>query len=131
MYRRRADILCSRTSSIKPLLAPLASSCQLGRSRDQKNGYVAAREYIDEAESGRIADRRQLRRMLEEASRPNAPFDEMLVWKEISSSNFPRFDRNTNTGGLIAKERETRPALQMVFHDVRRPSHVVLPTVPA
>ena len=50
---------------------------------------------------------------------------------EISSSNFPRFDRNTNTGGLIAKERETRPALQMVFHDVRRPSHVVLPTVPA
>ncbi len=69
--------------------------------------------------------------MLEEASRPNAPFDEMLVWKEISSSNFPRFDRNTNTGGLIAKEQETRPALQMVFHDVRRPSHVVLPTVPA
>ena len=42
---------------------------------------------MDEAESGRVADRPQFRRMLEAASRPDAPFQEILVWK------FSRFTR--------------------------------------
>lgn len=41
----------------------------------------------------------------------------------VSSSNFPRFDRNTNTGGLIATDH----ALEVVFHDTWRPSHIMLP----
>ena len=36
---------------------------------------------MDEAESGRVADRPQFRKMLEEASRPNATFQGILVWK--------------------------------------------------
>ena len=51
------------------------------------NGYIVAQEYIDEAESGRIADRPQFLKMIEEATRPNAPFHEILVWK------FSRFTR--------------------------------------
>jgi putative CocE/NonD family hydrolase len=49
---------------------------------------------------------------------------------EISSSNFPRFDRNPNTGGDIG--RETRPvkALQRIYHDADMPSRLVLPIVP-
>src|SRR5204863_431648 len=46
---------------------------------------------------------------------------------EISSSNFPRFDRNPNTGRLIAEETELRKASQTVYHDRIRPSHVLLP----
>ena len=53
----------------------------------QKNGYLVAREYVDEAESGRIADRPQFQKMLDEASKPEAPFQEILVWK------FSRFTR--------------------------------------
>ena len=49
---------------------------------------------------------------------------------EVSSSNFPRFDRNTNTGGVIAADTELKPALQTVLHDSARPSHVTLPIVP-
>ena len=49
---------------------------------------------------------------------------------EISSSNFPRFDRNTNTGNLIAGDSELKPALQTVLHDAQHPSHVTLPIVP-
>ena len=45
------------------------------------------REFVDEAESGRIADRPQFRKMIDEASRSNAPFQEILVWK------FSRFTR--------------------------------------
>ena len=42
---------------------------------------------MDEAESGRIADRPQFQKMLDEASKPEAPFKEILVWK------FSRFTR--------------------------------------
>ncbi len=67
----------------------LSVSAQLRALRDYagKNGYLVAREYVDEAESGRIADRPQFRRMLDEASKSEAPFKEILVWK------FSRFTR--------------------------------------
>ena len=50
---------------------------------------------------------------------------------EVSSSNFPRFDRNPNTGRTIADETELRKASQIVYHDRKRASHVVLPVVDA
>ena len=67
----------------------LSVAAQLRALRDyaDRNGYVIAREYVDEAESGRIADRPQFRRMLDEAGKPEAPFKEILVWK------FSRFTR--------------------------------------
>ena len=49
---------------------------------------------------------------------------------EISSSNFPRFDRNLNTGAEQATGRQWQTALQTVFHDSRYPSHIVLPVIP-
>lgn len=48
---------------------------------------------------------------------------------EISSSNFPRFDRNPNTGGVVAEAVELRKAQQTIYHDARRPSYVLLPVV--
>jgi uncharacterized protein len=50
---------------------------------------------------------------------------------EVSSSNFPRFDRNTNTGGAIATESldDAVPAINRVFHDAAHPSRLVLPIV--
>ena len=59
----------------------LSVAAQLRALRDyaEKNGYQVAREYIDEAESGRIADRPQFRRMLDEASKLEAPFKEILI----------------------------------------------------
>ena len=40
---------------------------------------------------------------------------------EISSSNFPRFDRNPNTGGSTMDETRLRKANQTVYHDRERP----------
>lgn len=48
---------------------------------------------------------------------------------EISSSNFPRFNRNPNTGRAIASETELRTAHQTIYHDSRHPSHVELPVL--
>jgi putative CocE/NonD family hydrolase len=49
---------------------------------------------------------------------------------EISSSNFPRFDRNPNTGAPFGESAELRRANQTVFHDTERASRIVLPVVP-
>ena len=48
---------------------------------------------------------------------------------EIASSNFPRFDRNPQTGEASGEARVLSPALQHVFHDEAHPSHVVLPVI--
>jgi putative CocE/NonD family hydrolase len=50
---------------------------------------------------------------------------------DITSSDFPRWDRNPNTGHLFGVDAEVRVADQMVFHDAARPSHMVLPVMPA
>ena len=49
---------------------------------------------------------------------------------DISSSNFPRFDVNPNTGEPIGHERRRLSADNTVHHDAARPSHVVLPLIP-
>jgi len=49
---------------------------------------------------------------------------------EISSSNFPRFDRNLNTGNTAATDTEMRRANQTIFHSEVFPSHVLLPVIP-
>ena len=50
---------------------------------------------------------------------------------EVSSSNFPRFDRNLNTGHELGKDTEMRAAHQTVYHSREYPSHIVLPMIPA
>ena len=61
----------------------LSIAAQLRALRDyaNKKGYIVVREYVDEAESGRIADRPEFRKMIDAASKTSAPFQEILVWK--------------------------------------------------
>jgi predicted acyl esterase len=49
---------------------------------------------------------------------------------EVSSSNFPRFDRNPNTGHELFVDDEMRPALQTVMHDRSFASYLTLPVIP-
>ncbi|MCL4561100.1 MAG: CocE/NonD family hydrolase [Chloroflexi bacterium] len=48
---------------------------------------------------------------------------------EVSSSNFPRFDRNANTGLLPGEDAVLLPAQQTVFHEASKPSRLILPVV--
>jgi len=50
---------------------------------------------------------------------------------EISSSAFPKYDRNLNTGEALGKTTKMQTAEQKIYHDREHPSHVVLPVVPA
>lgn len=49
---------------------------------------------------------------------------------EVSSSNFPRFDRNPNTGHDFGADAELVTAKQTVFHDREHPSLLLLPVIP-
>ena len=49
---------------------------------------------------------------------------------EISSSNFPRFDRNLNTGGPFGDGAVGEPAQQTVYHQDAMASHLLLPVMP-
>ena len=66
----------------------LSVAAQLRSLRDyaEKNDCVVVREFVDEAESGRVDNRPRFQEMIDEA-KTNAPFEEILVWK------FSRFSR--------------------------------------
>lgn len=49
---------------------------------------------------------------------------------EISSSNFPRFDRNPNSGLPFGTDTELPPATQIIYHGADRASHILLPIIP-
>ena len=67
----------------------LSVAAQLRALRDyaKANGYSVAREYVDEAESGRIADRPQFRNMIDEGGRNNASFRVILI--PVSGDSVP------------------------------------------
>jgi putative CocE/NonD family hydrolase len=48
----------------------------------------------------------------------------------VSSSNFPRFNRNTNTSEPVAGSTRMVKAIQTIYHDLRHPSALVLPVIP-
>jgi hypothetical protein len=48
---------------------------------------------------------------------------------DITSSNFPRFDRNMNTGHAFGEDAEGNIASQTVFHDEKYASYVELPVI--
>jgi uncharacterized protein len=48
---------------------------------------------------------------------------------QVTSSNFPRWDRNLNTGEPVQTGTTMRAAQQTVFHDAARPSCIILPVI--
>ncbi|WP_422930718.1 CocE/NonD family hydrolase [Singulisphaera sp. PoT] len=50
---------------------------------------------------------------------------------DVSSSNFPRFDTNPNTGSSLGDSRRRIKADNTLYHDGDHPSHILLPLIPA
>jgi putative CocE/NonD family hydrolase len=49
---------------------------------------------------------------------------------QVTSSNFPLWDRNLNTGAPLATGAEFQKAAQTIYHDAAHPSHLILPVIP-
>ena len=48
----------------------------------------------------------------------------------VTSSHFPQFDRNPNTGAAFGTTKQVKVAQQTIYHDAERPSHILLPVIP-
>jgi putative CocE/NonD family hydrolase len=52
-----------------------------------------------------------------------------MIRVQISSSNFPKWDRNPNTGHPIGQDASVKAAMQTIYHDKKHPSHIVLSVI--
>ena len=100
-----------------------------GEARNLTDGILRMR-YRDSLETPQLAKPGEVYKLTIEAG-PTANLFEKghRIRLEISSSNFPRFDRNPNTGAPVAEETRLLKATQTVYHDRLRPSQLVLPVV--
>ncbi len=87
----------------------LSISAQLKALREYalRNGHTVAKEYVDEAESGRSIDRPAFKQMIIAARQKPAPFEAILVWK------LSRFARNREDS-IIYKSLLRKQGIQVV-----------------
>jgi putative CocE/NonD family hydrolase len=101
-----------------------------GEARNLTDGILRLR-YRDSLEKPELGKPGEVYKLTIEAGSTANLFQKgHRIRLEISSSNFPRFDRNPNTGGPLAEESRLLKASQTVYHDRLRPSCVLLPVVP-
>jgi len=111
--------------------AKLVDVCERGCARNITDGIIRARYRNSRSVPSLVEPDRAYRYAIDLWATSNVFKAGHRIRVEISSSNFPRFDRNTNTGMLVAAgDAELKPALQTIFHDSQRPSHITLPIVP-
>jgi putative CocE/NonD family hydrolase len=89
--------------------------------------------YRDGFEQARLAEPGRIYRIeVDLAATSNVFLAGHRLRVEVSSSNFPRFDRNPNNGGVVAEatEADLTIARQRIFHEPTHPSYITLPVVP-
>jgi putative CocE/NonD family hydrolase len=100
-----------------------------GFAQNLTEGIVRAR-YRDSREQPKLLNPGQTYKMsIDLWSTSNVFKKGHRVRLEISSSNFPRFDRNLNTGEDSATGQKSVPTTNTIYHDGERPSAVILPIV--
>ncbi len=101
-------VLYGRVSSDKQDV-DLSISSQLKNLREYaaRNGYSVVREFVDEAESGRTADRPAFREMVSMARHSPRPFDAVLIWK------YSRFARSREDS-IVYKTMLRKSGIQVI-----------------
>jgi putative CocE/NonD family hydrolase len=101
-----------------------------GYAQNLQDGIVRARYRASTAQPSFIEPRRVYEYTIDLWSTSQVLKAGHRVRVEISSSNFPRFDRNPNTGAAIGVDSRLETAQQTVYHSAEYPSHIVLPIIP-
>lgn len=101
-----------------------------GYARNLTDGIIRARYRNGTAKPERVTPGEVVEYTIDLWSTSNLFKAGHRIGLEVTSSNFPRFDRNLNTGGDLGQESEMRPAIQTIFHDAGHPSRLILPVIP-
>jgi putative CocE/NonD family hydrolase len=110
--------------------AKLVDVHSCGYARNVQDGIIRARCSGPDGRATQIARGAIHEYVIDLAATSNVFKAGHRIRVEISSSNFPHFDRNPNTGHALGEDDELRPATQTILHDADHPSHIVLPIVP-
>ena len=102
-----------------------------GRAIFLTDGIIRARYRNSLAEPEPLTPGETVRLSLDLSVTSNVFLPGHRIRLEVSSSNFPRFDRNTNTGGVIADESADQAAVAVnrVLHGPDYPSQLILPVI--
>ncbi len=101
-----------------------------GRAYNLCDGVIRARYHKDPLEPELITPDKIYKYEIDLWATSNVFLPGHKIRVEISSSNFPRFDRNPNTGNKFGMDAEMKAAKQTVYHHVDYPSHIILPVIP-
>lgn len=101
-----------------------------GSSRNLTDGIVRARYRQGTDEARPINPGEVYQYTIDLCSTSNVFKAGHRIVLEVSSSNFPRFDRNSNTGSEPSTDTTLCSAMQTIYHDSAYPSHLVLPIIP-
>ena len=101
-----------------------------GYARNLQDGIVRARYRESPDQPRPVTEGKVYEYVIDLAATSNVFKTGHRIRIEISSSNFPRFDRNPNTGHALGQDKQLRPATQWILHDAGHPSHVMLPVIP-
>ena len=110
--------------------AKLVDVCEDGCARNLTDGIIRARYRESMSSPSLLEPGKPYRYAIDLWATSNVFKAGHRIRVEISSSNFPRFDRNSNTGNIISEDTELKPALQTVLHDGDHASFITLPIVP-
>ena len=100
-----------------------------GTARALTDGILRARYRADKASPKLLTPGEPTEISIELGATANVFRAGHRVRLEVSSSNFPRFDRNPNTGGVFGQDAEVSRATQTVLHDRAHLSRLLLPVV--
>jgi hypothetical protein len=108
----------------------LVDVCPDGRAMGFSEGIMRAR-YRDSRESPQLMQPGTIYLLTIEMQPTSLVFLKgHRIRVHVTSSDFPHFDRNPNTGGEFGKGSEVKIAEQQVYHDRKHPSCIVLPIIP-
>ena len=101
-----------------------------GYAQNLLDGIIRARYRESESAWRLMEARRPYRFTIDLWATSNLFLPGHRIRLEISSSNFPRFDRNLNTGEAFGEGIKGTPASQTVYHQSDMASHILMPVIP-
>jgi uncharacterized protein len=126
----RLTLYASSSAPDTDFTAKLVDVTDCGFARNLTDGILRARVHESQSDPKLITPGKVYEYNIDMWSTANLFKAGHRIRLEVSSSNFPRFDRNPNTGHDQFTDAETQPALQTVLHNRGNASHLILPIIP-
>jgi len=126
----RLKLFAATSAADTDFTAKLVDVCPDGTAWNLADGIIRARYRETDAEARPVEPGKVHEYLIDLWVTSNLFLEGHRIRLEVSSSNFPRFDRNPNTGKPFAVDGGIVVAEQTVHHSASRPSHLILPVVP-